>query len=75
MIDLTKLTLDQANKIECFLVTCQDDIEHTIDSCDELAADQTLPENIRMTFASNAQWYRDLYHLIYEKEYTANGKP
>lgn len=70
MIDLTTLTPEQANKIECFLITCEVDIMETIKAHQVIADDHTLSPKLRETFASNAQWYRDLYHLIYQKEYT-----
>lgn len=70
MIDLTTLTPEQANKLECYLITIEDDLKKTIEAHDTLSKDQSFLPDLRQTFANNCQWYKDLYHLIYQKEYT-----
>lgn len=70
MKDLTKLTPDEANKIECLLLTLTTDIEKAIDAFERLSANDDFPEETRRVWRSNAEWYRECYHLIYGKEYT-----
>lgn len=74
MKDLTTLTPEQANKLECYLVMIEDDLKKTIEAHDTLSKDKSFLPNLRETFASNAQWYRELYHLIYQKEYITDEK-
>ena len=74
MIDLTTLTPEQANKLECFLITIEDDLKKTIEAHDTLSKDQSFLPDLRKTFASNCEWYKELYHLIYQKEYDNESK-
>lgn len=69
MIDLTKLTPEQANKLEMYLITCEEDLVDSINTYERLSAMTDYSESIRAKFRSNANWYRELYQLIFEKEY------
>ena len=55
MIDLTKITLEQANKIECALLQIEDDFNDKIKAYTALSEDDTLSEKTRVTFKSNAE--------------------
>ena len=70
MIDLTTLTPEQANKLECYLVMIEDDLKKTIDAHESIAKDLALSPKSRQTLASNAEWYKEVYQLIYQEEYT-----
>lgn len=69
MIDLTKLTLEQANKLEMYLITCEEDIVDSINTYERLSEDTDYTESIRAKFRSNSEWYKELYQLIFEKEF------
>lgn len=65
MIDLTKITPDQANKIEMVLVMMEDNIKAHVVSNEMLAEDKTLSEKVRNTCRNNAQWWKEVHTLIY----------
>lgn len=65
MIDLTKITLEQANKIECALVMLEKNIKEQIDGNKALANDMGLPETTRNNLKGNAEWWEDVHELIY----------
>ena len=69
MIDLTKLTMEQANKLEMYLITCEEDIVDSITTYERLSEDPEFSDSIRAKFRSNSEWYKELYQLIFEKEY------
>lgn len=69
MKDLTTLTHEEANKLECMLLTLTSDIEKIIDTYDKLAEDSSFSEDTQRVMKSNAEWYRECYLLIYGKEY------
>ena len=64
MIDLTKITPEQANKIECALLQLESYVIETMQSWQQLSADREF-EKIG---ASNAQWWREVHELIYGKQ-------
>ena len=71
MKDLTKLTPEEANKIECLLLTLEKDVKEHIEANERLSKDYpSLTEELRKTFASNCEWFKECYLLIYEKEYS-----
>ena len=69
MIDLTNITLEQANKIECALIQLEDVFKDRIGSYRILANDSTyFTEQARENFASNADWWQEVFELIYGGE-------
>lgn len=65
MIDLSNITLEQANKIECALLQLEDKIKDTVSTYKELANDETLSEKARKIMQSNHEWWEEVYNLIY----------
>lgn len=68
MIDLTNITPDQANKIECALLILESDVKNQITGNYELAKDESLTEKTRKNLKANAQWWEEVYALIYGKD-------
>ena len=68
MIDLTNITLEQANKIECALLQMENDFKNKIEVCTALSEDETLSEKTRVTFKCNAEWWKAVHALIYGDE-------
>ena len=64
MIDLTKITPEQANKIECALLMMDSHIKETISAYESAATYPELSEQARQTMKSNAEWWKDLYQLL-----------
>ena len=67
MIDLTKITPEQANRIECALLMLETDIKDNINAHHQLANTEDLPMSTRKTMASNAKWWEEVHELIYGK--------
>ena len=65
MIDLTKITAEQANKIECALLQMEKHCIENMRSWGTLATDTNFSADARANFASNAQWWREVHELIY----------
>lgn len=68
MIDLTKITAEQANRIECALLILENDVKEQIEAHHQLANTEDLPMSTRKTMASNAKWWEEVHELIYGKE-------
>lgn len=68
MIDLTKITPEQANKIECALVIIEDTFKEEIKFWGQLACDDGLSERARRNSKANAEWWTEVHKLIYGKE-------
>ena len=68
MIDLTKITAEQANRIECALLILEHDVREQIEAHRFLANDSDLLPSTRKTMASNAKWWEEVHELIYGKE-------
>lgn len=64
MIDLTKITPEQANKIECALLMMDSHIKEIIHTYETAATWSDLSEKARQTMKSNAEWWKDLYQLL-----------
>ena len=64
MIDLTRITPEQANKIECALLQMEHIFEANIETYTSLAEDDAL-KSARATFKSNAEWWKEVRTLIY----------
>jgi hypothetical protein len=68
MIDLTKITPDEARKIEVALLQLHNDVEKFIKGFDDLANDEKLDEGTKKTMAANREWWKSAYALIYGEE-------
>ena len=66
MIDLTKITPDEANKIECALIQLQKRIFEISQDFDELSKCEDLPKGTRDILKSNSEWWREVYALLFE---------
>lgn len=64
MIDLTKLTSEQANKLEMALLQLTPNIEDKIHCYDRLGEDPDFSPKTRLTMKSNADWWREVLQLI-----------
>lgn len=65
MIDLTKITPEQANRIECALLILEDNVKGQITGNEALANDESLPMSTRNTMKCNAEWWKAVHALIY----------
>lgn len=65
MIDLTKITPKQANMIEVALLQLHGDVEDFIKGYDKLSKDDGLTDGTRKAMASNREWWKAVYALIY----------
>ena len=68
MIDLTKITPEEANKIECALICLEKEIIAEIDALDKASTYEELPMESRKTLKNNANWWREVHTLIYKSE-------
>lgn len=69
MIDLTKITADEANKIEVALLQLHGDVQDFIKAFDGLARDESLTVGTRASMRSNCEWWKAVYELIYQEPY------
>lgn len=65
MIDLTKITPEQANRIECALLALESTVKENITGNEALANDEDLPMTTRNTLKHNAEWWKAVHALIY----------
>lgn len=68
MIDLTRITPEQANRIECALMMLEGAVKEQIDGNQALADDPSLPQTTRNNLMGTAQWWKELHALIYGKD-------
>ena len=68
MIDLTKITLEEANKIECGLLMLEKNILDNAKAYEEASTWEDLPEKSRNVMKSNAEWWRELHTLLFNTE-------
>ena len=68
MINLTKITPEQANKIECALISLEQDFIDKAKAFEEASTWEDLSEKTRNTLKSNAEWWRETHALIYNSE-------
>lgn len=68
MIDLTKITLDEANKIECALLCLEKEIIDKSKAFEEASKWEDLPEKNRNVMKSNAEWWREVHALLFKTE-------
>ena len=65
MIDLTKITSSEANKIECALIMLEKEILANAKAYEETASWDILSEKSQNVMKSNAQWWREVHQLIF----------
>ena len=64
MIDLTKITPEEANKLEMALIQLTGNIEEKIKAYESISEDEEFTIETRNTMKSNAEWWREVLHLI-----------
>ena len=68
MIDLTKITTDEANKIECALLCLEKEIIDKAEAFENASTWEDLPEKSRNVMRSNAEWWREVHALLFDTE-------
>lgn len=69
MIDLTKITPEQAKNIEIALAEMEEAFNKKINAYTSLANNENISDKIRITSKCNAEWWKSVHALIYgEKE-------
>lgn len=68
MIDLTKITLDEANKIECALICLEKEIIDKAKAFEEASTWEDFPEKSRKVMKSNGEWWREVHELLFQSE-------
>lgn len=68
MIDLTKITPDEANKIECALLCLEKEIIDKAEAFEKASTWEDLPEKSRKVMKSNGEWWREVHALLFESE-------
>ena len=66
MKDLTKLTFEEANKLECALLMLEKEVRQCIDIYMSVSEDPTFTEKTRNTMRSNAEWWQEVYTMLYD---------
>lgn len=65
MIDLTKITLEEAVKIECALALLEKEIIAKAEACESASLWEDLDEESRLLFKSNGEWWREVHKLLF----------
>ena len=68
MLDLTKITPDEANKIECALLGLEKEIIDKAEAFEVASTWEDLSENSRNVMKSNAEWWREVHALLFDTE-------
>ncbi len=68
VIDCTKLTVEQANKIEMVLLSLQSRVYDQIIAYEKLAADTSLSQEVRDTMQNNAEWWLKTYDFLFPRK-------
>ena len=68
MIDLTKITPDEANKIEFGLLMLEKEIIDKTKDFEEASNWEDLPEKSRNVIKSNGEWWREFHALLFKSE-------
>ena len=68
MIDLTKITPDEANKIECALLCLEKEIIDNAKAFEDASTWEDLSEKSRNVMKSNGEWWREVHALLFESE-------
>ena len=66
MIDLTKITTDEANKIEVALLCLKKEIIGKAEDFENASTREDLSEKSRNVMKSNAEWWREVHALLFE---------
>ena len=68
MIDLTKITPDEANKIECALIMLEKEFIDTAEAFENASTWEELSENKRIVMKSNGKWWREVHALLFKSK-------
>ena len=68
MIDLTKITPEEANKIECGLLMLEKEIVEKAEAFENASTWEDLPKKSRNTMKSNGEWWREFHTLLFKTE-------
>lgn len=68
VIDCTKLTVEQANKVEITLLYLQSHIYDQVIAYEKLAADTSLSQEVRNTMQNNAEWWLNTYDFLFPRK-------
>ena len=68
MIDLTKITPDEANKIECALLCLEKEMIDKAQAFEDASTWEDLSEKSRNVMKSNAEWWREVHALLFKTE-------
>lgn len=68
VIDCTKLTVEQSNKIEMVLLSLQSRVFDQIIAYEKLSADTSLSQEVRSTMQSNAEWWLNTYDFLFPRK-------
>ena len=68
MLDLTKITPDEANKIECALLCLEKEIIDKAEAFEVASTWEDLPEKRRNVMKSNGEWWREVHALLFDTE-------
>ena len=66
MIDLTKITPDEANKIEIALLCLEREIIARIEASESASLMDGLDEETRLMIKSNTEWWREVHELLFK---------
>ena len=68
MIDLTRITPDEANKIECALISLEKEIIDIAETFEDASTWEDFSEDTRNVMKSNGEWWREVHALLFESE-------
>ena len=68
MLDLTKITAEEANKIECALLCLEKEILDKAQAFEDAATWEDLPEKSRTVMKSNGEWWREVHALLFSTQ-------
>ena len=68
MLDLTKITSEEANKIECALLMIEKEILDKAKAFENASTWEDLPEKSRNVMKSNAEWWYNVHDLLFNTE-------
>ena len=66
MLDLTKLTPDEVNKIEVALLCLEREIIAKAEASESASLLEGLDEETRLQIKSNGEWWREVHELIFK---------
>ena len=68
MIDLTKITREEANKIECALLCLEKEMIDKAQAFENASTWEDLSEKSRILMKSNAEWWSEVHTLLFKTE-------